>query len=179
MTNGHELRTIFNGTPSRVRSSVAVKRLHIRGGGQIMSLHIQALRRASVVITGLSLILVLLAWATSVHARVTRIVIDTDTTSALDGARILAGRAWGELNPHKRVNEIIQDIELGRDPDGMVRYVTSFQLVIPATPRSGLMWHDVPNRGGRITIPVASRAEGDIGLSSGWQGDNSGSSPTG
>ena len=40
------------------------------------------------------------------------------------------------------------------------------------------MCHDVPNRGGRITLAAASRAEGDIGLSSGWQGDNSGS-PTG
>ena len=36
------------------------------------------------------------------------------------------------------------------------------------------MWQDVPNRGGRITINPAERNDGDIGLSSGWQGDNSG-----
>ena len=36
------------------------------------------------------------------------------------------------------------------------------------------MWHDVPNRAGRITIVPIERALGDIGLSSGWQGDNSG-----
>jgi len=36
------------------------------------------------------------------------------------------------------------------------------------------MWHDVPNRGGRITLAVDSRFDGDVGLSSGWQGDNSG-----
>src|SRR5678810_1455645 len=36
------------------------------------------------------------------------------------------------------------------------------------------MWHDVPNRGGRITIGVAERNLGDIGLSSGWQGDQAG-----
>ncbi len=36
------------------------------------------------------------------------------------------------------------------------------------------MWHDVPNRGGRITIVAAERNIGDIGLTSGWQGDNSG-----
>ena len=40
---------------------------------------------------------------------------------------------------------------------------------------AGLMWHDVPNRGGRVTIPDAERMLGDVGLSSGWQGDNSGS----
>src|SRR5207245_8504441 len=39
---------------------------------------------------------------------------------------------------------------------------------------SGLMWHDVPNRGGRVTISIDLRAQGDIGLSSGWQGDNAG-----
>ena len=36
------------------------------------------------------------------------------------------------------------------------------------------MWHDVPNRGGRITISGDLRAQRDIGLSSGWQGDNAG-----
>ena len=40
------------------------------------------------------------------------------------------------------------------------------------------MWHDVPNRGGRITISSDLRAQGDIGLSSGWQGDNAGASAT-
>ena len=41
------------------------------------------------------------------------------------------------------------------------------------------MWHDVPNRGGRITIGPLERATGDIGLSSGWQGDNSGADRAG
>ncbi len=41
------------------------------------------------------------------------------------------------------------------------------------------MWHDVPNRGRRITIPVAERNAGDVGLSSGWQGDNSGNTVPG
>ncbi len=36
------------------------------------------------------------------------------------------------------------------------------------------MWHDVPNRGGRITIVPEERTLGDVGLSSGWQGDNTG-----
>ena len=39
---------------------------------------------------------------------------------------------------------------------------------------SGLLWHDVPNRGGRITIVDTEKAFGDVGISSGWQGDNSG-----
>src|SRR2546427_13165600 len=39
---------------------------------------------------------------------------------------------------------------------------------------SGLMWHDVPNRGSPLTIVVAERNFGDVGLASAWQGDNSG-----
>jgi hypothetical protein len=36
------------------------------------------------------------------------------------------------------------------------------------------MWHDVPNRGRPLTINVIERNFGDVGLSSAWQGDNSG-----
>ena len=58
----------------------------------------------------------------------------------------------------------------------MVEYTATFQLVKPVdmTKASHLMWHDVPNRGGRLTIVPAERATGDIGLSSGWQGDAAG-----
>ena len=55
-------------------------------------------------------------------------------------------------------------------------FTATFQLVKPAdmSKSSGLLWHDVPNRGGRITIVDAEKNFGDVGLSSGWQGDNSG-----
>src|SRR5437773_5514935 len=39
------------------------------------------------------------------------------------------------------------------------------------------MWHDVPKRGGRITITPDLRNLSDVGLSSGWQGDNAGANP--
>ena len=54
--------------------------------------------------------------------------------------------------------------------------MTSFSIVKPADNNniSGILWHDVPNRGGRIIINVAERSLGDVGLSSGWQGDNAG-----
>ena len=32
----------------------------------------------------------------------------------------------------------------------------------------------MPNRGGRVTIVDAEKAFGDVGISSGWQGDNQG-----
>jgi hypothetical protein len=150
-----------------------------------MSPNLSDLFRRSAV--GMTVAAALLAWAPPTQARVTRIIIDTTTSPAFGGAvfgsagsvgqyETLAGRAFGELDPDHRLNEIIQDIELAKDPDGKVRYMATFFLVKPInmSNSSGLMWHDVPNRGGRITISTDLRNFGDVGLSSGWQGDNSG-----
>jgi Alpha/beta hydrolase domain len=120
-----------------------------------------------------------------VQAGISRIVIETN--SAPDAAlstpdspiayQRITGRAFGELDPNAPVNAIIQDIALApRNARGFVEYETTFQLVVPIdrSKVSGLLWHDVPNRGGRLTIVPAERQLGDIGLSSGWQGDNAG-----
>ena len=44
--------------------------------------------------------------------------------------------------------------------------MATFFLVKPIdmSKSSRLMWHDVPNRGGRLTIAAAERRDGDIGL---------------
>ncbi|HEX3059715.1 MAG TPA: alpha/beta hydrolase domain-containing protein, partial [Usitatibacter sp.] len=86
----------------------------------------------------------------------------------------ISGRAFGELDPAAPLNSIIQDIGLAKDADGKVRYVASFVLTKPVdmTQASGMMWHDVPNRGSPIAINVIERNFGDIGLASAWQGDN-------
>ena len=134
---------------------------------------------------GLAAASMLAAMAVTADARVTKIVIDTKVSPAFDGASFggagqyetLAGRAFGELDPNDPHNAIIQDIKLApRNARGMVEYMASFQLVKPIdmSKSSRLMWHDVPNRAGRLTIVPLERIAGDIGLSSGWQGDNSG-----
>src|SRR5258705_6028799 len=134
-------------------------------------------------VLGCAVAAALAAWSPA-QARVTRIIIDVKTSPAAGLApfgaagayETLSGRAFGELDPRNDLNQIITDIGLAKDPDGKVRYVTSFFIVKPVdmTKASGLMWHDVPNRGGRITITPDVRGLGDIGLSSGWQGDNAG-----
>jgi hypothetical protein len=138
----------------------------------------------------LSIGLMLLVWASSAHAEVKRIVIDRKVSPAFDGKSFgasgqyetLAGRAFGELDPNDPHNRVITDIQLAqRNANGKVEYVATFFLVKPIdmTKSSHLMWHDVPNRGGRITIAEAERILGDVGLSSGWQGDNSGATAPG
>jgi hypothetical protein len=130
------------------------------------------------------------------QARVTKIVIDetlamappTSATAELStGAQtvvngstipyeIIAGRAFGELDPTLPQNALIQDIELAKDADGKVRYVASFVLYKPIDSKqaSGMLWHDVPNRGRVFPFAPQEQAFGDILLASAWQGDNSG-----
>jgi len=125
-------------------------------------------------------LVVALAMATlPLQARVVRIVVDdVQPLASAPGQSIayeqISGRAFGELDAGDPLNAIIQDIELGKDTDAKVRYTASFVLTKPVSLQqaSGLMWHDVPNRGTPITIGVAERNFGDIGLASAWQGDN-------
>ena len=138
----------------------------------------------------LAVMAVVLALAAPVQADVRKIVIEKKVSPAFDGRpfgsagqyETLAGRAFGELDPNDRRNAVITDITLApRNARGMVEYVATFFLVKPIdmSRASRLMWHDVPNRGGRITIPAVEREMGDVGLSSGWQGDNSGNTAPG
>jgi len=119
--------------------------------------------------------------ASAAQSRVTRIVIDEILPMpALAGAEMpyqqLAGRAFGELDPKAPGNALIQDIGLATDADGKVRYVATFILFKPvdATQASGLMWHDVPNRGRTYPMARQERMAGDVLLASAWQGDNAG-----
>ena len=128
-----------------------------------------------------------LLWISALPAygEVKRIVVDRKVSPAFEGRAFgpagpyetLAGRAFGELDPADPHNRIITDIQLApRNAAGKVEYVATFFLVKPIdmSRSSRLLWHDVPNRGGRITIAESERVFGDIGLSSGWQGDNAG-----
>ena len=124
--------------------------------------------------------LAIAVWAPA-EARVTRIIIDEvlSLPVAQTGGvptEQLAGRAFGVLDPAASGNAVIHDIERVKDTDGQVRYTATFVLTKPVDPQraSGLMWHEVPNRGLRRPNVVAERANGDIDLTSAWQGDNAG-----
>ena len=125
-------------------------------------------------------------WPQPAQASVKKIVVEEKVSPVFEGASFgaagqyetLAGRAFGELDPSDPHNAIITDIRLApRNANGKVEYVASFFLVKPIdmSKSSRLMWHDVPNRGRRLIIVPAERNLGDIGLSSGWQGDIFGS----
>ena len=80
-----------------------------------------------------------------------------------------SGTIQGEVDPSDRRNAIIQDLQLApRNARGMVEYTATFFLTKPIdmSKSSGVLFQEVPNRGGRIDI--GGRATGDVGLSSGW-----------
>ncbi len=160
-------------------------------GGVKMQPHV--LRKSTWV--GAAVAAALLACTSPTEGRVIRIVIDqTLNQPAIGGVQTVAyqtinGRAFGELCVANCVgaanNTIITDLNLAPQVPSaspltpgatVVQYVSSFSIVKPADNNniSGILWHDVPNRGGRIVINVAERGLGDVGLSSGWQGDNAG-----
>jgi hypothetical protein len=127
-------------------------------------------------------------FAAPAQARVTKIVIDQtvspafckgDACSSYGGAgqyEQIAGRAYGELDPNDPLNNLIQDIQLAKDADGKVRYVATFVITRPVdmSKASGMLWHEVPNRGRPVLLSTQERGFGDIGLATAWQGDNAG-----
>lgn len=72
----------------------------------------------------------------------------------------LLGRAHLEVDPGAGANEAIVDLALARDGDGLVRFSTDFELVMPEDPAKGVdkLLVDVPNRGNRLVAPTLHRA---------------------
>ena len=121
--------------------------------------------------------------ASAADARVTKLTVTTKVSPAYNGQSFgaagqyetYAGTITGEVDPNDRRNAIIQDIALApRNAHGMVEYTATFFLTKPIdmAKSSRILLHQVPNRGGRIDI--GGREAGDVGLSSGWQGDLTG-----
>ncbi len=116
---------------------------------------------------------------TPAQARVTRIVIDNSASAGtIDGIAytVVRGRAFGEISGSDSHNMVINDLALGLDADGKLRYETTFTLHRPTSlaQASGFLWHDVPNRGGVINPTTVGLGNGDFLLASGWQADNAG-----
>jgi Alpha/beta hydrolase domain len=135
----------------------------------------------------------LAAWTPSSQARVTKVIVDaveSPLCTARNSAGVctatdpnyetVTGRAFGELDPMDEHNALITDITAAPRVNGKAQYIASFFVVKPIdmSKASGLLWHDVPNRGGRITITSDLRGQFDVGVSSGWQGDNAGATAT-
>jgi hypothetical protein len=126
-----------------------------------------------------------IGWSSPSNAYVQQIVIDqtaivdytpiplgSSTPGASTSYTVYQGRIFGALDPHNPHNAIITDIDHAPTTSGKVDYIATFQIVTPTNPaqRSGLMIHEVPNRGGNA-INTGSLIQGATYVQSGWQGD--------
>jgi Alpha/beta hydrolase domain len=102
----------------------------------------------------------------------TPLVLGTSTPGASTPYTIYTGRIFGELDPSDPQHAIITDIEHAPRTQGKVAYVANFQIITPTDPhqRSGLLIHEVPNRGNNA-ISTAALIQGATYVQSGWQGD--------
>ncbi|MFA5965222.1 MAG: alpha/beta hydrolase domain-containing protein [Sphingomonas sp.] len=113
--------------------------------------------------------------ATPALPRVVRVQIDSLAPApAKPGAvpyEIVRGRFFGALDPADAHNRDIVDIESAPvDAQGRVLYSATFAIARPVdrTKASGVLFYDVPNRGG---WPIGADIDGHVRVISGWQGD--------
>jgi hypothetical protein len=128
------------------------------------------------------------------EARITNIQINSRAL-AFGGASFgsvgqyetLRGVAFGEVDPHDPLNEVITDIKLApRNARGMVEYNMDFWINKPVdmTRANGTLLHDVPNRGNvrSLELNVGGAADANAGdgllqrqgytlADNGWEGD--------
>ncbi|RZM37591.1 MAG: hypothetical protein EOP67_00495 [Sphingomonas sp.] len=129
------------------------------------------MRTARLLLTGSALAAMV---ATPAIARLERIQIDSVTPAPPTAAtpyEIVRGRFFGTLDPADPHNRIITDIEgAARDARGRVGYSATFAIARPIDPTkaSGVLFYDVPNRGG---WPIGADPDGHVRVISGWQGD--------
>lgn len=84
----------------------------------------------------------------------------------------ISGIYYGELDPRDPANRIITDLDKApRNKAGRVEYSATFSVLRPVDPAkgNGVLFYDVPNRG--ILLPLAAELDGQVRVSSGWQGD--------
>ena len=119
------------------------------------------------------------------HAYVQQIIIDGTSTanynpiplgSSTPGTAlsytIYTGRIIGSLSPTNPLNSVITDLNLAPQSGGSVTYTAVFSILTPTNPaqRSGLLIHEVPNRGGNA-VNTNALIQGATYVQSGWQGD--------
>src|SRR5215831_10888181 len=105
-------------------------------------------------------------------ANFTPIILGSSTPGPSTSYTIYVGRVFGELDPDDPRNSIITDIDRAPTTGGKVQYIANFEIVTPTYPdqRSGLMIHEVPNRGNNA-INTGALIQGATYVQSGWQGD--------
>jgi hypothetical protein len=93
---------------------------------------------------------------------------------AHSGYEQISGKLHFEIDPALAGNAIIADVDLApRNAAGKVSFVADLRLWKPkdSSRSNGAAWVEIPNRGGKASLPAAMMAQGFTMLNVGWEFD--------
>jgi hypothetical protein len=121
----------------------------------------------------LSRLLICLVSVTA-HAAVVRVEITERSDIGKAGYEQLTGKLHFEIDPKLPQNAIIADVDLAPvNAAGKVSFVADLRLWKPkdATRSNGAAWVEIPNRGGKASLPASMMEQGFTMLNVGWEFD--------
>jgi hypothetical protein len=121
----------------------------------------------------LSRLLICLVSVTA-HAAVVRVDITDRSDIGKAGYEQLTGKLHFEIDPKLPQNAIIADVDLAPvNASGKVSFVADLRLWKPKDDArsNGAAWVEIPNRGGKASLPASMMEQGFTMLNVGWEFD--------
>jgi hypothetical protein len=117
---------------------------------------------------------ILLLLPFTIHAAVVRVDITDRSDIGKAGYEQLTGNLHFEIDPKLPQNAIIADVDLAPvNAAGKVSFVADLRLWKPKddSRRNGAAWVEIPNRGGKASLPTSMMEQGFTMLNVGWEFD--------
>jgi hypothetical protein len=108
------------------------------------------------------------------RAAVVRVEVLQRTDVAKSDYEQITGKLYFEIDPKVPGNAVIADVDLApTNAAGKVSFVADLRLWKPkdAARSNGAAWVEIPNRGGKASLPAAMMAQGFTMLNVGWEFD--------
>jgi hypothetical protein len=108
------------------------------------------------------------------HAAVVRVEITERSNIPKSGYEQITGKLHFEIDPKLPGNAVIADVDLAPvNAAGKVSFVADLRLWKPKddSRSNGSAWVEIPNRGGKSSLPTAMMAQGFTMLNVGWEFD--------
>ena len=110
----------------------------------------------------------------SSFAAVVRVEVTERSDMGKTGYEQIVGKLHFEIDPKLPGNAVIADVELAPvNAKGMVSFTSDLRIQKPKddSRSNGAAWVEIPNRGGKATLPAAMMAQGFTLLNVGWEFD--------
>lgn len=107
-------------------------------------------------------------------AEVVRVEVTKRTDLGKTGYEEIVGRLHFEIDPKQPGNAVIADVALAPvNVAGRVGFSSDLRILKPkdSAQSNGTAWVEIPNRGGKASLPVAMMAQGFTLLNVGWEFD--------